>query len=510
MIFSSGTMNPELLRNLRITLPPRRAFFIAATTLALIAISGMLLWNNFQSYYYDSYERQVQDFGAFAYVALMIVLFGLLWVIGPAAAGLSSIQEKLRGTSIFQQMMLLSPLDLATGRLVGSGLFSYFIALFVLPFSFVAAVISGTDFNLVIALYLLLFIGGLACQSIGLFISSTLSDSTEKVLRGGLLVGPVIGFGGAIAAIILSQLFVQCYKYKEVGNWFFYGEKIHLPILLLGLLTFITIWAFIGSIRRIKVSQLIPLSPYTIWIFFASAEFLLLGIFWNSARPYSNPIGWITLYLFFNWIALATLIGSSALSRERLREWWSVGHDPLSVLQRSEIKNALKTFFVALGIAEAGLIALWLGYHMDSPGNPYTLKVFSQLIPIALAFAITVLTVALFAQFCAMHRFRIGGWAGIVLAFIFYIVMAIAGFQFSNKNNSFALINPLIYTDSICERDAYTNYRTSCFTKPQIPAIKTTTIAHGLLAQSLLGLWCFGLAYVKFKKTRRDIFEEKS
>ncbi len=82
----------------------------------------------------------------------MLALFGLLFVLAPATAALSFIQEKLRGTSIFQQMVLLSPFDLAVGKFFGSGLLAYFIAALILPFSAAAAVVGSLNIGMVFRL----------------------------------------------------------------------------------------------------------------------------------------------------------------------------------------------------------------------------------------------------------------------------------------------------------------------------------------------------------------------
>src|SRR5215204_7218645 len=168
-------LNPELLRGLRTTLPRRRALFVAGLTAALLAAGAWLLWNKSAPYEYlislddpgreaVMHAMQVRSFGATAYVLLTVALFGLLFMLGPAMAGLSFVQERLRGTAIFQQMSLLSPRRLASGKFWGAGALAYFVALMLLPCALAAAWLGEVDPQKVMRLLLFLLVGGFACQ----------------------------------------------------------------------------------------------------------------------------------------------------------------------------------------------------------------------------------------------------------------------------------------------------------------------------------------------------------
>src|SRR3712207_96567 len=145
----SLSLNPEFVRALRTTLPRRRALFVAGLTAVLLAAGAWVVWNRSAPYVpYDVHKftldysphseaglwaRQVMNFGAESYGVLTVLLFALLFVLRPATAGLSFVQERLRGTAIFQQMCLLSPFRLAAGKFWGAGALSYFVALLLLP-----------------------------------------------------------------------------------------------------------------------------------------------------------------------------------------------------------------------------------------------------------------------------------------------------------------------------------------------------------------------------------------
>lgn len=544
----TASLNPEFVRGMRVSLPRRRAIFIGALVVALLAGGGWLVWiANAPPLYashphgrmlYTAAERlamQQKAFGQQAFTILTVALFALLFILAPTIAGLSFIQERLRGTAVFQQMTLLSPFRLAAGKFFASGLLAYFVAAMLLPAAAFAAALSHAHWDLVVRLYLFLFIGGLAWQSIGLAVSAALAAPNERHLRGGLLIGPLVGVGGAVSALALLQYFIHDVSgnfdrseyYKNYYTWHFFGVEVQAYVVVLGLLTFAGLSAFVGAVGRIKTWQLIPTKPHALWLFIAAAETLLVGLLWGRYLDDSAPNERIVLYLLLNWVALAALAGATALRRGRLREWWSVAGDAVAVFQREEIKNTLKTFLVALGISLAGLTALWASYHFGPDGsfggfNP------AAFLSIAFSFTATMLGMAAFVQYAAMYRFRVGGWAGVALLVIFYIFMGVAGALFDNKNNSAALVNPLIYTEATTKGDYYLDsYYTSMdynyvageyrsipianptyVTRTQPDYRVTSTRVRGVLVEGVLALCCFGLAYAKWSRVRSEMLSE--
>ncbi|HEX8775720.1 MAG TPA: ABC transporter permease [Pyrinomonadaceae bacterium] len=511
-------MNPEILRSLRVTLPPRRVLFITISTIILLHIAGGIFWNDAASRKSLTVAEQLARAGSGMYWLLMLVLFALLFVLVPATAALSFIQEKIRGTSIFQQMMLLSPFNLAVGKFIGSGLIGYYVAALIFPFFVVSAFIGEVNFEQFVRVSLFLLVGGLCSQSVGLFISSALSGPGERFLRGGLLVGPVVGGLGALLAFALYGLSFPDNLASNYDRWHFYGVGLRPYKVVLALMIFTGVWAFVGTVRRIKVSQLIPLRPWPTWLFFASSEAVLIGLLWAGFSRYNEgrlflfpPIARLVFYLLLNWAALMILAGSSALSRGRLREWWSAGCDQLALLQRQEIRDALITFVVALGISLTGLTALWAGFHTYIHPLPQHLPDIVQLLAIAASFTLTVAGMVVFIQYCAMQRFRIGAWAGVALTITFYIVMGIVAASLENKKNTAALLNPLVYAATITAGDPYMDrHDTFDETDGPNPREAWSALAHGLIAQGVLAIGCFGLAYVKWRQTEEDILREST
>ncbi|HEX8747650.1 MAG TPA: hypothetical protein VF717_10665 [Pyrinomonadaceae bacterium] len=516
--------NPELERVLRTGLPARRLLFIGGFALCAVLVVAGLSWNSYAGKEYYSTFQQVTKAGRDAYWGMTVLLFGLLFVLAPAMTALSFIQEKLRGTAIFQQMILLKPLDVAVGKFFGSGAASYFAALVILPNAMLAALIADQEIEEVVCLYLFLIVGGLSFQAVGLFISAAISGPAEKGLRGGLLLGPAVGVMGAVTALFWYRYFTN-YKGQQYYFWRFYGMRVEGYVVILGLLAFVGLWAFAGAVRRIKASQLVPLKAWPVWLFFATAEAMLVGILWGwqpsgsyDLHAYGTaPIMHLIFYMLVNGGALLVLAGSIALSRNRLGEWWSAGSDPLGVFHREEIRSSFKTFLIALGVALAGLVTLWTSYHMDVAEFPENISLY-QLVPIAAGFALSIAGALCFIQYCAMQRFRARAWAGVGLVVAFYFVMGVAGLMFENRNNTAFLSNPVFFAHELVRRDNYmgrVSVRYNPYDERQIDFYATANemkgpdgkglIIHALLTEGLLALGCFGLAYQKWRKIEEEM-----
>lgn len=568
----SLSLNPEFVRVLRTTLPRRRALFVAGLTIVLLAAGAWVVWNRSAppAYLYETYKgvpatidvpdpsglwaRQVKSFGAESYGVLTVLLFALLFVLGSALAGLSFVQERLRGTAIFQQMSLLSPLRLAAGKFWGAGALAYFVALMLVPCALAAAWLGGIDYAKVARLYLFLLVGGLAWQAIGLYASAALCGASERAPRGGLLVGPLVAVGGGLTALALNQFFTADYElmarslaefaagdaaldqyfYKgyEFFWWHFYGARVPAYAVVLGLVGFVGLWAFAGAVRRVKAWQLIPLGVAPAWLFFGSACALLTGLLWGRYLDDPVPAFRLDAYMLLCWGALAALVGESALTRGRLREWWSAEPGPVALLQRSEIKASVTTILVAAGFSLAGLFALWMSYHVDPLGNrlEYNLGTF---LPIALCFALTLAATVAFVQLCAMFRFRLGGWAGVALLVCVYAFAGVAGALMKKPDNTPALLNPLTYAETITKGNYYLDstynslawssentatdhsYRRPVVTEPEeyqphaAPRYDlASATARGLAVEGGFALLCLALATLKWRQTRRQMLRD--
>lgn len=550
--------NPELTRALRTTLPARRAFFIFAATLALVLIDSGLLWNSHLTdsgwkspfaaklWQYRQWGRDVRD-------GLEVILFGLFFILAPATAALTFVQEKLRGTYIFQQMMLLTPARLATGKFIGSGLLAYFIAAIIFPFYIAAAVIGEQSLSEIVRISLLLIIGGLSCQAVGLLISAIVAGYGEKMSRGSLLIAPVVAFFSAVAALSSRWYFASHFKLKlceghpsdEFGifvqsgcytAWHFFSQSFHVWFVILALFAFVGAWAFVGTIRRIKENQLVPVSPRPVWLFILSAQFIFVGLLWGWRGGVAHPLDNINLFTLINWIALSILAAAIAVSRGNLRELLSATTqgDANHILRQRNITDAAKTFAVWLVSSLLGLVALWYSFHVQLVGFPANLALTAQLAPVVLSFIFAVLTVAAVVQLCALYRFRLGAWSGILFAVLFYLITGVAGAMHTSPRNTFSLVNPIIFTGELCGNDVFLTqsdeliarddyritpdkrivqvvYDSESFGEKEGGFLMSAEqpfdaplIVHALTAQFVVALMFGGLAYRKWRRTEHE------
>ncbi len=504
-------LNPEFLRNVRIQLTPRRALFAGGLALTLITIVYFLSWSGTEpNPYSPANYNHFKEFGDASFKFLLLAQFILLHVIATSAAGGSMVQERMRGTLIFQQMTLLSPHEMLLGKLFGSTATCYFLAAIVMPFALVSGLIAGIAPNNLALLFLLLIVSGLCFQAIALFISTSIANATENV--GKNLMGMGYSIGGLAAIVSLSifgGLWSKDWTLND-NNLYFYGASLPAFLIVLGMLCFVGGWAYVGAIRAFKDMQLIRLSPRPVWYFFASLEALLVGLFWAGAPAFASnsyvyairneagaiayasneTIGFIISYLSINWMALTALVGVTAISRNQLREWWSAEQDAISMLKRSELRNAFLTFPVAVGISMFGLAALWLSLHFKMMSFFYTDPTFSNrlLVVAVLLFAITMAAMAGFIQFWSMFRFKIASRAGVALWVLFFIVAGIAA-GIMGETSIPALINPLVVTAIALDNNS----------------LASLAITKGLFVEIVFSLCCLALMYWKWRRTRNEL-----
>ena len=105
-----------------------------------------------------------------------------------------------------------------------------------------------------------------------------------------------------------------------------------------------------------------------------------------------------------------------------------------------------------------------------------------------------------------------------MLAVVFYLCMGVVGAMFEHRYNAASLVNPLAYASALCANDPYMNPRK--FAESDDVGIegrlkadedeRQSVLIRGTLAEGLLALCCFGLAYAKWRKTREDMLREAS
>jgi hypothetical protein len=254
------------------------------------------------------------------------------------------------------------------------------------------------------------------------------------------------------------------------------------------------------------------------------------GLLWGRHLDDTLPATRLEVYMLLCWGGVAALAGESALTRARLREWWSAEPGPVALLQRSEIKASVNSILVAAGFSLAGLFALWMSYHVDPGGNPPEYKLGTHFLPIALCFALTLAATVAFVQFCAMYRFRLGGWAGVALLVFVYAFAGVSGALLKETDNTATLFNPLAYSVAVTRGDYYLDSSYASLQWLYDPADKhyhyvvtepaeykphgrprydlASAAARGLTAQGGFALLCLLLATLKWRQTRRDMLQD--
>jgi hypothetical protein len=492
-------LNPEFLRNVRIQLTPRRALFATGLTVTLIIIGGMLVWFSVDPYSRMGFDVRLREFGDTCFALLVFAQFGLLHVMASGAAGGSIVQERVRGTLLFQQMTLLSPHEMLLGKLFGSTILYYFLAAVIMPFAIISAFLAGMDSSLFISTYALLIIGGLCWQALALYVSAAIASSTDSAGRNYMGMGYSVGGLAGLISLSTSPAILHLENRDEIVH--FYGVPLPAIIVALGLMVFIGGWAYIGAVRAFKQLQLITLSPRPVWYFFASLEALLVGLLWKgyflnvsgSSFSQSDLIVVVIFFLVINWIALTVLAGTSAIGRNQLREWWSAERDSTSVWKRAEIRNAVLAYPIAVCISIAGLKALWMSLWLRAQqittGQDFNF--IYMFVVSGIAFLATMAAMAGFIQFWSMHRFRVANQAGVALWVLLFIILGIAAAVVGEKS-LVALLNPLILIGSAFDNRAN-------------PAISQFLVLKGLIVECSFAACCLGLAYWKFRRTHREM-----
>ena len=497
--------NAEFLRNVRVQLTPRRLMFTSGLTLGLIIISELLIWTATAKTEYSSldYDRWA-EFGMASFNLLFFAQIILLTAMAPSVVGGSIIQERLRNTLIFQQMTLLSSHEVLLGKMFGSTIVYYVLAALIMPFAFLGGLIARIPIDSLVGIYLVLLVGALSWQAVSLFISSSIVNAQEAAGRN--LAGLSYSIGGL--AVFFMMVFFNIFwrnnwEMQESTTYFFSSPILALTFAVM-VMSFIGIWAYVGAVRAFKDLQLIKLSPRTVWYFFIALEVLLVGWFWGgtlssegyasaSQEYFKRNVGALFVaYLFINWIFLAALAGISVISRNQFREWWSGSLDAVSLLKRLEIKNSIINYPISIAIVLVGAVALWGSMYVGLPDRESLLLPFSSLIAMMVAFAVTMLSMASFIQFCAMYRFRVANRAGLVLWVMIMVIAAIATGVLGPESVP-GFFNPIVFSVLLIEESDKA----------------LSTISIGLLIEILFALLSIGMMYWKWRRTRDEMLKDK-
>lgn len=167
--------NPEILRNARIQLRPKKLLIAAAICAAISVVLAYVFFHGSVNINGVPVENGRGE----------LLLHTILWiqaavlVIGGGVACIHAIQrEKDQNTFDFQRLTRLSPLELTLGKLFGTPLMVFFVFLCFIPVAIVAAVSGSSSASIVLVAYVLLILGAIVYNSFALVMSLFLRRGT--------------------------------------------------------------------------------------------------------------------------------------------------------------------------------------------------------------------------------------------------------------------------------------------------------------------------------------------
>src|SRR5579863_1251664 len=175
--------NPEILRNARIQLRPRK-LLIAAVICAAISLAV--------GYAFAESPDGLAGKDGNSFLHIILIIQAVVLVIGGGIACLHAIQrEKDQNTFDFQRLTRLSPFELTIGKLFGSTLMVLFVFLCFIPAAIVGAIYARTPATILLAAYVLMILGAIVYDAFALTMSLFLRRGavTWAILFFILIVG---------------------------------------------------------------------------------------------------------------------------------------------------------------------------------------------------------------------------------------------------------------------------------------------------------------------------------
>lgn len=157
--------NPEIVRNARIQLRPRKLLIAAGICVVVEVALGYA--------FSASSDGLGGKYGnGQSFLTMILTIQVLVLVIGGGIACIHAIQrEKDQNTFDFQRITRLSPLELTLGKLFGAPLMPFFVFLCFIPAAIVGAVASQASPTIVFVAYVLLVLGAVVYDAFALVIS---------------------------------------------------------------------------------------------------------------------------------------------------------------------------------------------------------------------------------------------------------------------------------------------------------------------------------------------------
>lgn len=297
--------NPEILRNARIQLRPRKLAIAAVISAAISIALGY------------AYANTANGIGGGpnhdGLLHAILIIQGIVLVIGGGIACLHAVQrEKDQNTFDFQRITRLSPLELTLGKLFGAPLMPFFVFLCFLPAAIVGAIYARTPATILLASYIILILGAIVYNAFALTISLFLRrgavtwailfflafvgyTSSTGVTSNYMELGPISPFasvdlvriGSWSLAASTVRVGAQTFSFPNAFHDSFFGAAVHhVPILILLYLTFLA-WLIPAVARNIKrdPESYELYTPAQALGFLCYVNFILFAFFrWNAVN----------------------------------------------------------------------------------------------------------------------------------------------------------------------------------------------------------------------------------
>ncbi|HLJ40204.1 MAG TPA: hypothetical protein VKT50_01835, partial [Candidatus Acidoferrales bacterium] len=178
--------NPEIVRNARIQLRPKRMISAAA----ICAVISLAI-----AYAYAKSADGLAGENGNGFLHIILIIQAVVLVIGGGIACLHAIQrEKDQNTFDFQRLTRLTPFELTIGKLFGPPLMVFFVFLCFLPAAIVGGIYARTPATILLAAYVLMILGAIVYDAFALTIS--------LFLRSGAVTWAILFF---LAVVLVSS-----------------------------------------------------------------------------------------------------------------------------------------------------------------------------------------------------------------------------------------------------------------------------------------------------------------
>lgn len=415
--------NPEIIRNLRIQLRPRRMLVAAAITGIVSLIILPALWP-------DSPGRAPSSWGM-GYLVSVLMCQSIAVLIGGGMACLQSIsREKEQNTFDYQRITRLSPLELAMGKLLGAPSMAYFIGLCLIPASLLALPKSGWNFGDLLDAWILLLFAALAFHSFTVLMS--------MLLRRSLSTGVVLLFlffagipGMSFSTVLLTRGIRGAGGTQNIN---FYGVPLPFTPFFCFVYASFAAWFMLALERNIKRDPAMYelLTPLQALGFAGWQNFIFIGVYPLAAyTPDLAQVSsmWVNVTVFF---ALGlVLLRNRDRARRRLRELGEQGLTWLEAFWPAP--------YILAGVLATGFLPLLLATKHQVPASapaylhPQPLNMSLFLFRLVF-FALWICRDLLYLQWMNLRPGRKPLLRAILYAFVYYTALFVLFFVHGATN----------------------------------------------------------------------------